>query len=280
MSLEPCRPIVTAPLFPELLSGLLELLHGLRDDAWQKPTACSGWSVKDVALHLLGGEAGILSRRRDAFTPGDVSIESWEQLVRLIDGLNRTWLEATRRLSPPVLVDLLQLLGRQTCEYFSALSDNPDAPGDIVAWASDAPAPVWLELAREYSERWHHQQQIRDAIGMPGFAEARYLAPALDAFARGLPRSFASVEAPPGTLVTLLAEGDGGGCWTLRREDETWRLYAGSPQDATATLALSAQVAWRVFCKGVSPGDAEQAARIDGDVALAHRVLKTISIIG
>ena len=35
---------------------------------------CARWSVKDVALHLLGDEIGILSRKRDAFT----TIESAE----------------------------------------------------------------------------------------------------------------------------------------------------------------------------------------------------------
>ena len=35
-------------------------------------------------------------------------------------------------------------------------------------WATGRdPAPVWLDVAREYRERFVHQQQIREATGRP-----------------------------------------------------------------------------------------------------------------
>ncbi len=58
------EPILVLELFPELREGLLSLLSSLSPGDWERPTACPLWSVKDVALHLLGGEMGILSRRR------------------------------------------------------------------------------------------------------------------------------------------------------------------------------------------------------------------------
>ena len=64
--MQPPQPILVVDLFPEILDALLSLLGGLSADAWQRPSACPGWSVKDVALHLLGVEVGNLSRRRDA----------------------------------------------------------------------------------------------------------------------------------------------------------------------------------------------------------------------
>src|SRR5438445_8929800 len=56
-----------------------------------------------------------------------------------------------------------------------------------VSWAGPAPAPVWLDVAREYTERWHHQQHIRDAIGQPGQTDHRFLHPVLATFAYALP---------------------------------------------------------------------------------------------
>ncbi|HEX3202686.1 MAG TPA: hypothetical protein VHW42_12245 [Actinomycetes bacterium] len=49
----------------------------------------------------------------------------------------------------------------------------PGRPGpvrgrDPVSWVGPDPAPNWLDVAREYSERWTHQQQIRDAAEIPG----------------------------------------------------------------------------------------------------------------
>ena len=176
-------------------------------------TACTGWSVKDVALHLLGDEAGILSRKRDGFSPATQPIANRGELVALVDGLNAGWLQATRRLSPRLLCDLLRFVGDQVCEYFQSL--DPYALGGAVSWAGPEPAPVWLDLAREYTERWHHQQHIRDAVDQPGLKEARYLAPALDAFVRALPRAFRHAPAPDGTLFTLTIAGESGGRWSL-----------------------------------------------------------------
>ncbi len=48
-------------LLPEERAALLDLLAGLTDDEWARPTACAGWSVKDVALHILGGDLGNLA---------------------------------------------------------------------------------------------------------------------------------------------------------------------------------------------------------------------------
>ena len=36
-----------------------------------------------------------------------------------------------------------------------------------VNWAGPEPAPIWLDPAREYTERWVHQQHIRDAVRNP-----------------------------------------------------------------------------------------------------------------
>jgi uncharacterized damage-inducible protein DinB len=63
------EPIFTAHLFAELRRQLLDLLQGLQPDEWGRPTAATKWNVKDVVAHLLGGDVGNLSRRRDAYTP-------------------------------------------------------------------------------------------------------------------------------------------------------------------------------------------------------------------
>jgi hypothetical protein len=33
-----------------------------------------------------------------------------------------------------------------------------------VAWAGEAESKNWFHVARDYSEKWHHQQQIREAV--------------------------------------------------------------------------------------------------------------------
>jgi uncharacterized protein (TIGR03083 family) len=122
------QPIIVVDLFPEVLGELVELLTGLSAEEWNKPTACPGWSVKDVALHLLGVEVGNLAWRRDGHATG-VSLVGWEELVTFINAWNQEWVQVARRISSRLLIDLLQFTGVQMCEYFRSL--DPHALHDL-----------------------------------------------------------------------------------------------------------------------------------------------------
>src|SRR6478752_3419844 len=100
--MKPPEPIFTIDLFPEVRRRLVELLRGLSDEEWLRPTAARKWDVKDIAAHLLAGDLGNLSRRRDAYMPNGKSIVGWEELVVFINDLNTSWVAAARRLSPRV----------------------------------------------------------------------------------------------------------------------------------------------------------------------------------
>ncbi|MEW6212364.1 MAG: maleylpyruvate isomerase family mycothiol-dependent enzyme [Acidobacteriota bacterium] len=272
------EPVITVELFPDLLEELLALLGSLTADEWKRPTVCAGWSVKDIALHLLGGEVGILSRKRDHFSFVEAEINGWDDLVRLINDLNDIWIKATRRISPLLLIDLLRQMGNQTCEYFKSL--DPFSMGDPVNWAGPEAAPVWLDLAREFTERWHHQQQIRDAVGKPGARQPRYFAPVLDAFVRALPHTYRDVKAEDDTLLALTITGESGGRWFLLRRDSQWNLLIDVDRDPTAEVVIDQETAWRLFTKGVSREEAAKKAAITGDRKLASKALEMISIIG
>jgi uncharacterized protein (TIGR03083 family) len=276
MGLSSPEPVMVIDLFPEILAGLLELLSSLDPSDWQRPTVCAGWTVKDVATHLLGVEISNLSGRRDGHISG-ISIDGWAELVAFINKWNADWVDVSRRISAPLLVDLLQFTGGQMNEYFRGL--DPQALGGAVAWVGEGPAPVWLDLAREYTERWHHQQHIREAVRQPGFKERRYLAPVLATFVRALPRTFENVLAASGTSVTLTITGASGGSWSVIRAEADWKLYAGAPADPTAEAVLEENAAWRLFTHGLSPSQARKAAVINGEHKLGLQVLEMVSII-
>jgi uncharacterized protein (TIGR03083 family) len=270
------NPVLTAALFPGLLDNLLELLTGLGDEEWSKSTACPGWSVKDVALHLLGDEIGNLSSRRDGHSI-HLASESWDKLVSSIDDWNREWLDAARRISSPLLIDLLELTGGQMAEYFGSL--DPYSVGGSVSWVGEDPAPVWLDVAREYTERWHHQQHIRDAVNKPGLKDPHYLAPVLATFARALPRAFRHTEAAENTVATLTIAGESGGQWSVRREESIWQFYEGAPERPAAELVVNQDIAWRLFTRGLPPERGKELAAISGDENLGSRMLGMVSVI-
>jgi len=277
----PPPPVLTLDLFPEERAALLALLGGLRAEEWRKATVCPGWSAKDIAAHLLGDDIGRLSRGRDAFAAAAFTSfdrDTFEaELLAFINRQNESWVEAARRLSPRLLIDLLRWSGEETQRYFESL--DLYALGEPVSWAGPQPAPVWLDLAREYTERWLHQQQIRDAVGRPGLKEPRLFAPVLDTFVRALPHTFRRVKAPAGTQVKLVISGAAGGEWCLVRRKQAWELCEHGGPDLAAVAVLDEETAWRLFTKGISRDEAATRCSYAGDRRLAAKVVDTVSII-
>ena len=279
--LTPLPPIDTLPLFAGERSALLSLLGDLSTSDWEAPTVCPGWSVKDVAAHLLGDDIGRLSWGRDgyvnpAFAAG-FDIVTLPGLVAAIDRQNAVWVAGTRRISPRLLIELLEMTGELTEAYFTSL--DMSALGMPVDWAGPEPAPVWLDVAREYTERWMHQQHIRDAVGKPGLKERRWFAPVLDAFVRALPRVLRDAPSPDGATLRLIISGDAGGEWVALRHDGHWMLGTAPGMSVNATVELDEESAWRLFTKGIAKEEARRAARIEGDEVLAERALDTVSIL-
>jgi uncharacterized protein (TIGR03083 family) len=225
-------PVDARPLVPRLRGELAALLASLPAGDWARPTACPGWSVHDLAAHLLGVELGNVSVRRDRWGlgPGE-----GEDLDTWLNRFNQQWVEAAQRISPVLLIELIDLTGRRFEEHLETL--DLDAPGGPVQWATGSdPAPVWLDVAREYMERYVHQHQIREATGHPPLG-AEFTGPVLATAAHALPRALDRVTRPPGTVVTFTAEGEGGGTWHVVRRAAGWELDPAPPDRPAAGQA-------------------------------------------
>ncbi len=276
------EPVIVVDLFPLERQQLLLLLSQLEPEEWHKPTICPGWSVKDIVLHLLGDDIGRLSRNRDAFDDSTLMntypiLSSWNDLVTYINKRNELWVQATRRMSNRLVCTFLSLTGEETYQYFSFL-DLYDL-GEPVSWAGPNPAPVWLDIAREFTERWVHQQQIRDAVGKPGLKDRYFFAPVLETFVRALPHTFSEIHTTYGTLIHLIITGEAGSEWHLQREQEIWVLGKNATSPADATVVLDQESAWRLFTKGISKEEAILRATLNGNEMLARKVFDTVSII-
>ena len=277
----PAGPIFVIELFPETDRRLVELLGSLAADDWLKPAAGPSWQVRDVAAHLLDGNLRRLSLGRDALDPPQPAepIREYSDLVDYLNDLNAQWVTAARRLSPRVLMDLLESTGRQVYEFFSSLDPFDDAMFPV-AWAGDVTSPIWFDIARELTEKWHHQQQIRDAVGAPPLTDKEHLFPVLDTFLRGLPHAYRDVDAREGTMVGVRILGPAGGDWALVAHGDCWTLYEGSPENASATIEIDQNDAWRLFTKGLTPDEARPRASIAGELGLAEPLFGLVSIMG
>lgn len=286
----PLGPIYTASLFPPLHQQLIDLLGSRSPDDWHRETVCRGWSVKDIASHLLDTSLRTIALYRDGYVPPDKpQIRSYRELVDFLNQLNNDWVRATRRLSPAVLVDWLDEAGRTADALLMALP--PDEPALFpVAWAGQTESPNWFHIAREYTERWHHQQQIRLAVGQEaGILSDALYQPVLDTFLRALPYAYRDTPAPVGTLLRFTIPGMAGGDWWLLRQEAQWTLVEQADQPPATTVSIDREYAWQLVTRnlpgpvrrsgGTAAAEAMSHVQMAGDEALGRPVLAMRSVM-
>jgi len=275
----PLPPIFTAHLFPKLEGMLIELLRSLSPQDWEKQTLAPKWKVKDVAAHLLDTELRKLdaARRRGAQeTPKTIPPA---KLVAFINTLNAQGVQKYRQLSAGELIDRMEQASRASAEYHQSL--DPFAPAMFpVSWAGEEASANWFDTAREFTERWHHQQQIRLAVEKPGIMTREFYFPVLDCFLRALPFAYSGVFGRPGTMAQFNIAGDCGGSWYLFRDTETWRLASSAAGEKVSETTIPQEIAWRIFTKGISRDAAKAQIGVQGDDKVGSHILGMISIVG
>jgi uncharacterized protein (TIGR03083 family) len=275
--MEPLTAIYTADLFPTLHAELIGLLRGLDEADWVRPTVAAPWRVRDVVAHLLDVDLRKLGGR-DRHRASALTVSSFADVVDLINQENASGVSYAARLSPRVMVDLLEITGRWVSEYVATLSPHADAPVAVL-WAGEDRSENWMDTGREYTERWHHQMQIRDAVGADGLLQRRWFYPVLDLSVRAFPRAYRDVPAAVGTVVVFEVEAEGDNVWSIIREAPGWSVARGRAPDAAARVRTDADTAWKLLYNALSAEAACARVTTSGDRSLAEPLLRTRSVM-
>jgi uncharacterized protein (TIGR03083 family) len=280
MPLADLSPIDTRALFRPVSAELVALLRGLRHADFERPTVAGVWTVRDILAHLVDLTFRRLSFHRDGMPPPPPPrpITSEREFVEFINWLNAQWVSSARRFSPRVLTDLFERASSDLADWFEALPlEAPALFG--VSWAGEQTSEGWFDIGREFTELWHHQEQIRMAVGARPLSDPRYLRAVIAVSVRGLPHAFRDVAAGPGETVFVDVTGPAGGQWTLTRQAGNWQLSGGEPAAATARVQVPDDAAWKLLFNALSEAEAARAIRIDGRAELAAPLLKARSVI-
>lgn len=271
-------PIDVVDLLLVLDRKLMELLRSLTAEEWHAQTVAKLWKVKDVAAHLLDGNIRILSMLRDGYSGEQASIQSYQDLVDFLNGLNADWVKAMKRVSPTMLILLHEITGPLYCQYYKSLDPFGKA-GFAVDWAGESESKNWMHIAREYTEKFLHQQQIRDAVNQPALMTREFFFPFIHIFMQALPHTFRHTTAPVETVVKVTVTSDAGGSWFLKRTEKNWRLSEENTPPATTEVKIAPDIAWKLFSKSIRPEHIRHEIEISGDQALGEVALSMVSVM-
>lgn len=249
--------------------ALLDLLSGLDPVAWTVATVCPAWSVHELAVHIVHDDVRRLSADRDGHVGPWLDASTFDELVTELDRINQEWVTVVApTMSPRMTRGALGWLATQTEQHLLDL--EPRAVQASVAWAGPGPHPNWLDVAREYSERWVHQQQLREAVGRPGLTDERFAGPVCDTFARAIPAVLP--PRPDGTGLRVRVYGPFERTWCWVAASSGWRMV-GSVNDPSAVIDIPVEAFWKRAVRMWRRDEVEAAAEHHGDATLAAAVL-------
>jgi uncharacterized protein (TIGR03083 family) len=139
----------------EVTTGLLEelerfkgLIQSLTPAEWAVPTRCNGWTVSDVAAHVVGDQADVAAFRLEGLGTPEV---------------NARQVAERHGRSPADLADELGAAIKGTADLLTAFNEetwNLQAPGGFDFTLGEGVEALWHDA-------WLHGDDILTALGRP-----------------------------------------------------------------------------------------------------------------
>ena len=263
--------IDTIKLFPVINAKLVELLRSMSDDDFNRPTQFDSWKVKDICAHLLDTSIRRLSAERDKYKSlENTRIGSYNDLITYVTNLADRWALAFTGVSQKILVDLIEEYQNELYEYLKKLNLYEESFFPV-SWAGEEKSLNWFDIAREYTERWHHQMQIREALKRDFLYEEKLYKPVLDTFMRGLPYHYRNWEMDKGYILCVEIEGNAGGKWYLEWNNEI-ELKKDVIKEPQTVAVINQNDAWKIFTRWNDKN--VYKARVKGNRELGEYILE------
>jgi uncharacterized protein (TIGR03083 family) len=212
---------------------VLDLLRGLSDEEWRRPTVCPGWDVRALASHVLGMVEAQASVRQFAH---DFRAAAKRSGGAMIDAMTATQVSERAHLSPEGIVSRLAEIAPRAVR---ARRRTPRVARWAVRMRQDPPfdAERWRYgyLVDEVFTRdaWMHRLDISRATGREMVRSAdhdgRLVADVVADWARRHGEPFLLVLTGP--AGGAWRAGEGGECLELDVLEFCWTLSGRSPAD-------------------------------------------------
>lgn len=281
MATHPAAPTELADLieaYANTTQAVLELGLTCRDEDFDKPTQCPGWTVKDQISHVVGLEGAL----GGAPAP-EVVVPDHPWIKNDFGRFMETHVEARRSVSGREVVQELQDLLPERLAHFHELMADPDQLVPGPAGERSARDSVFIRII----DIWCHEQDIREALDRPGNLDspgaAAFTQQVLDSVA---PRAVNQAQLPIGTTVIIESTGPvqgRGGVRIVEKDGKPYgeALFSGEPHDAgvegdVTTIRLTTEALTRRGAGRIPT--AELRYHVDGDEAIATELLESLAI--
>ena len=255
-------------------TSIYRLLRAQPPEAYDLPTACPGWSVRDMLSHLLGFEMMLHG------APVPPYEGPWPEYVRNpIGELNEAFV-AARRGEPGS--EVLSEFRDATNRSLLALRNLDDEDWEKVGWSPEGERPYHRFQETRVLDSWIHLQDVRDALLEPADDHGIGEEIVVNRFEAALPFVVGKkMKAPEGTTVRVNLSGRLARTVVIGVRDG--RAQAIEIDDAAPTLEVTTPVAlfWRRAAGRISAQAFLDASATDvrGDRAMAEAFADGLSIM-
>ncbi len=251
--------------------AILAVARGITADEWLLPSACEGWTVRDVFGHMACTLHGVID---PAFLPDATggTEKSMEPAV------------AERRAWPiEAVLDEYETYSEQAADVFASVQEPPLSETKLAMGELGTHPLSILPSTFLFDGYTHLRNDILAPNGsidrpQPPRDEMR-LRPTIEWMLAGLP--WMCADALAGIVdrpITLVLDGPGGGPWTLAPGGDDGRvaLTEDAGRDSAATVS-STDHDFVIWATRRAPW--RDLVKVEGDDAYAARVLDAIKII-
>jgi len=246
------------------------LLAHLPDDAWSVP-ALPGWDVHDVVAHLVGTERMLSGDRLPKVPAGQVDKA---HVRNEIARTNEAWVVDLRQRTH---AQLLEDFRSVTTARLAALDAMDDEAFDAPSWTPVGDATYGRFMEVRVFDTWMHEQDIRDAVGVPGHDAGPVAEQSVNEVVTALGYVVGKKAAvPSGSTVTF--ELDGPVHRSIHVEvGERAAVVPSISAPATVVLTLSSSLFMRMAGGRVDPESVLGSVRIAGNDLLGRRVATSLA---
>jgi len=251
-------------------AAIEDLLASLDDEQWTTPTALPGWTVRDTVAHLVGAECGLAG---EGPPPCEVDVRGLPHVHNDIGALNELWVLGLRAESPARVLDRFREITAVRRKHLEALSQ---AEFDAPSWTPAGQGTYGRFMRIRLFDCWMHEQDVREAVGVPGHEDGPCAVGALSEVRDALGYLVGKrAGAPDGATVTIELTGPVRTTWHVAVDGRA-AVVEDLPGPATATVRLSSSLFARLAGGRVPVEDRIAEVELSGEVDLARRVVHAL----